>query len=160
MEWKSKSPSDACDLIAQWDRVSWPIDIATGYEIAQRSFGWTLLNDGKYDYLENQIDGYSNSEVPMTELPTGVAKIGMALSDMVRPSTTRSINDLGDQFALTVREAAARWGRPELSRRGDSAVATFDLPAGGVAEFSGSPFSVRAAYFTPQYVAHNARETS
>lgn len=149
-------PTEACDRMEFWDRVPWPLPLDEGYELAQRELGWRLMNDGTYDYLVNEADAFSNPEVTMTGRHTGVAHIRQALSDAAERGSIDSVNVVGDQFALTVREAATRWGRPELSRAGEMITATFDLPGGGVVSFSGSDTTVYASFYTPQFVARNS----
>lgn len=150
MTWKAMPASQVCDVLDFWRAADWPLTTAQTNERASE-LGWTIEDE---DFLVNEVSGLSLADVDTSTMPSGdLAALNFRTTDVVKDVGPKATGFLNDQFALAVREASERWGKPKQSRTKDGATfAQWDFPDDGARiTLMRLTSSVLADFTTPQY---------
>lgn len=140
------TPAEVWEIIDFWAGLPWPLSRVDAQQRAVDRLGWTIeVEDGR-GYLFNH--DITPSEVSMSGIDT-VKFVRFVIADKVEEETPETRAYLGDLFTLTVREGAARLGRPSIRRVRGQTDATWDL---GPARISVTLYRWLAAakFFTPE----------
>lgn len=112
------TPVEVWAVIDFWAGLPWPMSRAEAQQRAVDSLGWTIEVEDGLGYLANPK--ITPPDVSMSGIET-VSSVRFLIADTVAEETPESRAFLGDLFTLTVREGAARLGRPSIRRvRGDT----------------------------------------
>ncbi|MFT3888485.1 MAG: DUF6301 family protein [Arachnia sp.] len=156
MTWKVLSPDEVCDFLEFWRTQSWPMSAAAVRALGAREFGWTLEVEDDQEYAMAYGHGLTIPDVTTSSVGEDASNIGLWVSDVIREVTPESTAFLGDNFAVMVREATSRWGKPSI-RRGEWQRATWQNDGWGKINLSLSDKAIVADFYTPQSVEADRR---
>jgi len=118
------TPAEVWEIVDFWAGLPWPMSRADAQRRAVDRLGWTIEVEDGLGYLTNP--DITPPEVSMSGIDT-VSFVRFPIADKVEEETPETRAYLGDLFTLTVREGAARLGRPSIRRVRGQTDATWDL---------------------------------
>jgi hypothetical protein len=136
------TPAEVWETIDFWAGLPWPLPRTEAQQRAVDGLGWTIEVEDGLGYLMNPA--FTPPEVSMSGIDT-VKHVHFRITDTVAEESPASRAFLGDLFTLTVREGAARLGRPSIRRDRRSTHATWDAVSVIL-----SPRLVAVRFLTPE----------
>ncbi len=118
------TPAEVWEIVDFWAGLPWPMARADAQRRAVDRLGWTIEVEDGLGYLVNPA--FTPPEVSMSGIDT-VSFVRFPIADAVEEETPETRAFLGDNFTLTVREGAARLGRPSIRRVRGQTDAIWDL---------------------------------
>ncbi|MFJ4223983.1 DUF6301 family protein [Microbacterium sp. NPDC089695] len=157
MSWKAMTPAEACDLMDFWAGLSWPLTRDEAQRLAVERLGWTTEVDGGKSYLMNTVSGFTVPDVSTIGARRHLNYVSLHLSDEIAAPSAQESAEMGDAFALIVREGTTRWGAPEHRDAAGTSSAIWSTADGARISISLSDAGIRGMFETPQGVAIERR---
>ncbi|GAB2755842.1 DUF6301 family protein [Amycolatopsis magusensis] len=146
VNYAAMSPAEVWETVDFWAGVPWPMSRADAQQMAVDRLGWAIEVEEGLGYLVNPA--FTPPGVSMSGIDT-VSSVRFRIADMVAEETPATRAFLGDLFTLTVREGAARLGRPSLRRDRGHTDATWEMGSAQVTATLASR-SVMVRFRTPE----------